>query len=387
MLGNALLWEALNHRNYKCYCVSPSYKQASNIYQTLIDAVGNKSYGIVRSKNKTRLEIEFINGSRIKFASAEQGVDALRGYSADFLVIDEGCFISDDVFFTAVLPWVSKTNGNVICCSTPWIRQGWFHTYYQYGLDPAKKNVVTIDWSEEKFKESISLCISAERLAEIKAQIPERVFNTEYLGMWADSDGMVFQNIRNCIEHNKIKPEDKLFCGIDWSNQTNNDATVLSIFNQDSKMVYLKYFNNLTPLKQIDVLAHELEPIWKQIVVCVCESNSLGQPYADLLRERVKAWSQSGAEKIVDFTTTNKSKGTIVTNMQVALEKGEVKLLDDETLINQFSYFSCEYNPKTHNVSYAAPNNLHDDLVLATLFAYEGLKTNNQIGVYNISVI
>lgn len=380
MLGNALLWEALNHKMYKCYCVSPSFKQASNIYQTLIDAVGPKKYGIVKNKNKTRLEIEFINGSRIKFASAEQGVDALRGYSADFLCIDEGCFIQDDIFYTAVLPWVSKTNGNVICCSTPWIRQGWFHTYYQFGLDPNKKNVVTIDWSDEKFKESIALCISAERLAEIKAQIPARIFNTEYLGLWADSDGLVFQNIRKCVEHNEIKPTDKLFVGLDWSNQGENDDTVISIFNQDAKQVFVKKFNNLSPLKQIDVIYKELEPYLNQIAVITSETNSLGKPYTDLLKQK----SQVITNKLVEFTTTNGSKNAIVTNMQVALENNEVKLLDDDALINQFSYFSCDYNPKTRNVTYGAPQGLHDDIVLATLFAYDGLRLNNKRGVYKV---
>ena len=169
---------------------------------------------------------------------------------------------------------------------------------------------------------------------------------------------------------------------MDWSNQGENDDTVISIFNQYGKQVYLKYFNNLTPLKQIDKIYNELEPILNQIQLINSESNSIGTPYTDLLKQR----SQILAQKINYFNTSNTSKNSAVLNMQTALENGEATLLPDDKQTRQFSYFSANYNPRTRNVTYAAPEGLNDDTVMATIMAYDAYKNGNIIGQYTISI-
>ena len=48
---------------------------------------------------------------------------------------------------------------------------------------------------------------------------------------------------------------------------------------------------------------------------------------------------------------------------------------------------TAEYNAKTRNVSYNAPNGLHDDICIAMMLAYDAYKNGKIIGNYNISVI
>ena len=220
--------------------------------------------------------------------------------------------------------------------------------------------------------------MSKERLEEYRKILPKNVFLTEYLGEWLDDDGVVFSNLKKCIQHNTVSQTDRLFFGVDWSNQTDNDETVLVAFNQFGKMVFLKYFNNLTPLGQIDIIYKELEPYLKQISVIASETNSLGEPYTELL----KAKSQILSQKVNGFNTSNQSKNAIVTNFQVALENGDATILDDEHLVSELGYFSAEFNPKTRTVTYNAPQGLHDDCVMATLIAYDAYKNNNVKGVY-----
>ena len=378
MVANLLLYFAINYANTKNYCLSPSFKQAKNIYQTIVDAIIKS--GVVKSKNKTDLIITLINGSTINFKSAEQR-EQLRGYTADFLCIDEAAFIPDSIFHL-VLPWVDAKKAPILMVSSPFTKNGFFFQYYCYGKENSH-NTVTIDWSDEKYKESIEQILSASKLEEYRSVLPHNVFLTEYLGEWLDDDGTVFINISKCLKENGIKPTDKLYVGLDYSNQGENDDTVISIFNQYGQQVYLKYFNNLTPLGQIDVIYKQLEPYLKQIQAINSESNSIGQPYSDLLKEK----SQILAQKMNLFNTSNTSKNAAVLNMQTALENGEATLLPDEKLKSQFGYFSAEYNPKTRNVTYAAPQGLHDDVVMATLLAYDAYKNGRVIGNYNISVI
>lgn len=377
MIANLLLYFAINYNNTKNYCLSPSFKQAKNIYQTIIDAIAKS--GIVQTKNKTDLVITLINGSTINFKSAEQR-EQLRGYTADFLCIDEAAFIPDNIFYL-VLPWVDAKKAPLLMVSSPFIKDGFFYRYYNYGKDHTH-NTETVDWAEELYRESVELILPKEKLLEYKEVLPANVFKTEYLGEWLDDDGTVFINITNCLEENHIDRNDRLFVGLDWSNQGQNDDTVISMLNQNGEQVYLKYFSNLTPLKQIDTIFNELEPFLKQIVSINSETNSLGTPYTDLLKNK----SQILAQKINGFNTSNTSKNAVVGKVQVALEQEKIKLLPDEKLKRQFSYFTAEFNPKTRNISYNAPQGLHDDIVIATLLAYDAYDTGMATGNYNVDV-
>jgi hypothetical protein len=60
----------------------------------------------------------FKNGSEIRLFSAEQGSDALQGYTCELLIIDEAAYLNPDVI-DAVMPYVNTTKGPIIMFSTP----------------------------------------------------------------------------------------------------------------------------------------------------------------------------------------------------------------------------------------------------------------------------
>lgn len=375
MISNLLLYFSINFSKTNNYCVSPTLKQSKAIYKVIMDAIG--SSGIVKTKNVTDLTITLINGSTINFKSAEQRT-ALRGFTADFLCIDEAAFIPDEIFYL-ILPWADAKKAPILMTSTPFVKGGFFFNYFNYGLENSH-NTVTINWSDPKYKESIEQILPPEKLEEYRQVLPKNVFRTEYLGEFLDDDGSVFTGVKECLKDAVIAPYDRLYVGLDFSNQGENDDTVISVFNGNGEQVYLKYFNNLSPLNQIVKIVDELEPYADQIDVISCELNSIGTPYTDLIKEK----SQLLADKVTGFQTSNTTKNAIVLNMQTALEKKDVTLLPDDKEIRQFGFFTATYNPKTRNVSYAAPQGLNDDLVMATLIAYDAYKNGTEIGNYNI---
>lgn len=378
MIANILLYYAINFTKTKNYCVTPTLKQAKEIYKTITGAIAES--GIVKSSNATDLIIRLINGSSINFKSAEQGEDNLRGYTCSgILCIDESAFIEDNIF-NVILPWVDFYHANILLTSTPFIKSGFFYTYYNYGLEH-QHNCETVDWCDEIYKEDIEKVMSPERLEMYKQTLPKNTFKTEYLGEWLDDDGAVFVNFNNCLKDVSIGKNDKLYVGLDWANQGENDYTVISIFNQNGEQVFLKYFNDLTPTGQIDVIEKILNPLLNQIVCIQSELNSIGTPYSDLLKKR----SQIYTNKVIGFNTSNTSKNAIVLNMQTAFEQKQVTLLYDEKQRREFGYFTATYNAKTRNVSYAAPKGLHDDCVMATLLAYDAYKNSSLTATYSFS--
>lgn len=359
----------------KNFLISPTLRQARNVYNSIISGLKGAP-GLIKIANSIELNLVFANDSSIRFLSAEMSAEALRGYSCNGITVyDEMAFIPAATF-EVTRPFVDFAKAPILMCSTPFIKspESVFWRYYCYGLTK-EHNTVLYDWSDEKYRESIEKILSPETLAEYKKVLPERVFRQEYLGEWLDDgEGQVFQNITNCIgQPTTILPNDRLFAGIDWSNQLGEDYTVLSVFaDRGGKpvQVLLKYWNNLpSPTSQIDAIYKELEPFLSQIVVTLSETNSIGSPYTTLLQER----SHTLAQKIEGWTTSNSSKGTLVANFQVALEQGQIALLPDDRQKQQLQAYSCEYNPRTHNLSWNAPFG-NDDICIADMLALQAFK-------------
>ena len=374
MIANILLWYAINHKKTRNIYIGPTLKLGKELFKTIVTAIIKS--GIVKSSNATDLYITLINGSSISFKSAEQK-DNLRGFTVSgILCIDEAAYISDEVN-DIIKPWTDFYNANTLICSTPFTKSGFFYKYYCYGLEHSH-NTVSIDWCDDIYLEDIQRVMPPERLEEYRLTLPSRIFRTDYLGEWIDEDGALFTGFKKCVEINSIKPTDRLYGGLDWSNQGNNDDTVLSFFNQEGKQVYLKYFNDLSPMKQIDFIYDELKPLQNQIVVLQPELNSLGTPYTDMLKSR----SQIIANKVKGFNTTNKSKDTLVSELSVAFEKQEIRLLDDDKQLRQLGYYTATYNPTTKNVSYNAPQGLNYDIVIADMLAGDAYKNGSAVVQY-----
>ena len=381
LIANLLLYYAINYKGTKNYVLSPTLKQGKNIYKSIINAISG--CGIIKSKNATDLFITLINGSSISIKSAEQK-ESLRGETCTgILCIDECAYISSEVY-NIVKPWCDFHKAVTLMVSTPFVKSGFFWEYYNHGLN-REYNCVSIDWSDEKYQDDMDFILPPSKLEEYRKLLPKNVFLTDYLGIFIDDDGTVFTDFKKCINKNEIKDSDKLYLGVDWAAGVESDDTVVVAFNQYGKQVYLDYFNKLTPTQQIDRIEKFIVQYKNQIAVVQTELNSLGTPLTDFLKNRSQL--KTIINKFVGFNTTNQSKNAIVQNLQLAFEQKEIEILEDEKQIRELATYTAEYNAKTRNVSYNAPNGLHDDICIAMMLAYDAYKNSRVIGNYNISVI
>lgn len=376
LIANLLLYYAINYKGTKNYVLSPTLKQGKNIYKSIINAISG--CGIIKSKNATDLFITLINGSSISIKSAEQK-ESLRGETCTgILCIDECAYISSEVY-NIVKPWCDFHKAVTLMVSTPFVKSGFFWEYYNHGLN-REYNCVSIDWSDEKYQDDMDFILPPSKLEEYRKLLPKNVFLTDYLGIFIDDDGTVFTDFKKCINKNEIKDSDKLYLGIDWAAGVESDDTVIVAFNQYGKQVYLDYFNKLTPTQQIDRIEKFIVQYKNQIVVVQTELNSLGTPLTDFLKNRPQL--KAIINKFVGFNTTNSSKNAIVQNLQIAFEQKEIEILEDEKQSRELATYTAEYNAKTRNVSYNAPNGLHDDICIAMMLAYDAYKNGKIMGAY-----
>lgn len=376
LIANLLLYYAINYKGTKNYVLSPTLKQGKNIYKSIINAISG--CGIIKSKNATDLFITLINGSSISIKSAEQK-ESLRGETCTgILCIDECAYISSEVY-NIVKPWCDFHKAVTLMVSTPFVKSGFFWEYYNHGLN-REYNCVSIDWSDEKYQDDMDFILPPSKLEEYKKLLPKNVFLTDYLGIFIDDDGTVFTDFKKCINKNEIKDSDKLYIGVDWAAGVESDDTVIVAFNQYGKQVYLDYFNKLTPTQQIDRIEKFIVQYKNQIAVVQTELNSLGTPLTDFLKNRSQI--KTIINKFVGFNTTNQSKNAIVQNLQIAFEQGLIEILEDEKQSRELATYTAEYNAKTRNVSYNAPNGLHDDICIAMMLAYDAYKNGKIMGIY-----
>ena len=81
---------------------------------------------------------------------------------------------------------------------------------------------------------------------------------------------------------------------------------------------------------------------------------------------------QNAGVYVTGFTTTNATKANAIQLLELAFERGDIQLLDDENQINELMAYQSEKLP-SGLVRYGSPDGLHDDTVMALAIAWQGI--------------
>lgn len=377
MAENILLKVAIEHNRTLSCLVEPTLDQARRVYKEMVKAI--EQTPVIKRKNDSLLELELINGSTIIFKSAEQR-DNLRGFTVTgILVVDECAFIQDDIF-DILQPTTDVHSAPILLISTPKLKQGFFYRYYSAGLSGDNPNIVSIDFNQY----DTSFLLPKDKLEQYRTMMPKAQFTTEYLGNFLDSDSILFSNINECVS-TPTQGWNELYVGIDWGSGAGGDYTSVCGFNERREMVFIDYFNDKSTFEQARYIADLLALNGGKVKNVLAESNSIGTPMIALLKDELDKRNKRDISHLVTpFVTTNSEKVRLVNQLQVALEQKAVTLLDDRGLLVQLSAYEATYNPKTNNVSYNAPQGLHDDNCISTMLALDALEGGRRMGVYTL---
>ena len=374
MAENAILDMAINHRGTLSCLVEPTLDQARRVYKEIVKAIEHTP--VIKRKNDSLLELEFINGSSVIFKSAEQR-DNLRGFTVTgLLVVDECAFIQDDIF-DILLPTTDVHSAPILLISTPKLKQGFFFRYWSAGSEGTNPNIVSIDFNEF----DTSFLLSPDKLEQYRQMMPKAQFTTEYLGEFLDSDSILFTNLRECVA--EPGKDGDIFVGIDWGSGAGGDYTSVTAFTSERRMAFTDYFNDKSTFEQARYIADLLCLYGNRVKVVKAESNSIGTPMIALLKDELDKRNRRDLSRVIEpFVTTNAEKVRLVNQLQVALEQKTVSLVDDRGLLSQLAAYEATYNPRTGSVSYNAPAGLHDDCCISTMLALDALGASARRGNY-----
>ena len=338
---NQIYYWLFNDKGCKCAWVSPIYKQSKKVFDEMVAAFPT---GIIKS-NASDLIIK-VGNSQLQFFSSER-YDNLRGFTFDYLVCDEFAFMDEQAWTEVLRATVLVKGKKVLLISTP---KGKNHFYRLYNLETESSQYKSFTMTSY---DGLAL---AEEIDDARRTLPDHVFRQEYMAEFVEGGASLFPELQ--IDNN-AQITKNTFAGLDVGRA--DDYTVLAIYNDVGKQIYVNRWRQMDWSSIIREVVSILNRFKPEVMI---EVNGLGDPIFEQVQ---KAYTGL----CYPFVTTSKSKQDIIEQMIVANNNKEFSILDEAWLVNEFKVFTYEYNPKTRNVRYAAPNGFHDDGIMGSAIGYE----------------
>jgi hypothetical protein len=329
-------------------------------YEKAVNFLGNTLHGT--KFNSTYKTIKFNNGSKIRFYGAENET-SIRGNTFDFIIVDEACYVKDEVWQASITPTISramaKGYGKVLLASTP-KNKNWFYDYF---------NNTSKDFKQVKFT-SYESGLSGDVIKEVdkqKALLPKAIFENEYMAEFLEGSRGMFDLDR--IIFNKIETITDLkgvVAAVDWGME--NDYTVLSILNAKKQIICIQRWRKVEWHTVISEINTKLREYGNPLVYA--EKNGIGNMPTKELKRLYGAtyeWITTAANKTEIITRM--SKDLLTTKVQDKLYLPDIDYVKEE--FGNFGFHYENGNMKFGNMK----KDINDDTVMSIAIANANFKT------------
>ena len=366
LLVNLILYYAINDKGSKIGIIAPIYQQARKLMEDLYEAI--KDSGLVETTNFSNFEIKLKTGSKVYFRSSERE-DGLRGYTFDYLFMDEAAYQSEDAWKKAIQP-TALVHGKKVCLFTTPRGRDWVYNMFQLGENPEYPNYASV-----RMEQGDNPYIDKEEIEGAKRTLPENIFRAEYLGEFLEGESQVFQNYNNNTFNSYPEPIGQVFAGMDTGQSS--DYTVAVFMDSKGRIIDI-YRDNQKTYEQMTT--EVLTRVRKWNANLLVETNSIGGPVFEALK---KQWSNTHP-----FNTSNSSKREIVESLILGFNEGSVQIPSvdmHQELHRELEMFEMSYNPTTRTVRYAARPPFHDDIIMALCISNYNRLQNKSYGQYVVT--
>lgn len=393
-----ILSHSLSHkspRGGKIYAwLNPVYNPQGKESFRVMKTFAESGKLISKSIETPPMEIRFINGDKVVFYSADQP-DNLRGGQYDGVIINEAGLITDldELWAGPIAAMLLDRAGWAWVQGTP-KGKGALHKFFIRGLDEHTSEGKPNPWKSYRFPTKTNPFISSTELDRLKEELPEDMFQQEFLAEFLDSGGAVFrglQKMRERSEHTKLLPQaDMCRVGVDLAKHT--DFTTLVALDPSSSVIGFDRFNQL----DWGIIVQRIERFCSRFRgTVILDASGVGDPIYENLA------AKGLAIKPIKFT--NERKAQMVQNLMLLIEDEVVRIpwplyqtdstTDTAHIWKELEAYSYVITA-TGRIRYEAPRGFHDDCVTALFlaasqlapqisssFIHQSLDVTREIGV------
>lgn len=341
---NLILYWLLSTPKQRGGYVAPTFSQAKSVLDQIVESAKD----LVVSSNRMDATVSFINGSTLKFLSADSA-DNIRGFRFEYLIIDEAAYVKETTLGTTILPTLNPNGKKCLMVSTPKGKNHFFNWYN-------KPDVVSMAFPLDQCP-----YVSNVLVEEARRSLPNDLFRQEFLAEFVDSGNDVFVGIDkvSTVGIFSLQHRVDVFAGIDTG--LTDDMSVLTLVDTTGRVRWIEAINNL-PIQTIadrfiDTMKHF------NIVGGYIETNGVGRGMYDLVSPAFK--------KIKAFNTTQDNKTEMVRKLIGDIESMNIELPSRDLcpqLHNEFSTYT--YKMSTNGkLSFSHMPGSHDDYVDSLMLA------------------
>lgn len=333
---------------------APTYKMMSDFWRETERTVRP----VVTRANASEHRLELMTGGVIDMWSLDSP-DVARGRKYARAIVDEAAMIAalGEAWQAVIRPTLADFEGDAWFLSTP-RGMNFFRTIYGYGQDASMP-----DWASWQMPTSANPYIKPGEIAAMKRELPERRFAQEVEAVFLEDGGGVFRRVAASI---RATPQDEpqaghqYVMGVDLARRM--DYTVLSVIDMTTReQVWIDRFNQIDWSLQVGRITVAAQRFG--VVQVLVDQTGVGDPIVEQLRRELPG--------VVGFIFSNASKAQIVEGLALALERGELAILDEPVQTAELQAYESERLP-SGLVRYSAPEGQHDDTVMALALSWQG---------------
>ena len=330
--------------------VAPTYDIADIGFETVGDIIPDP---LVEDTKRTKPKaIELVNGSTISFRSADRE-DSLRGEGIDLLILDEAAMIADRAWQKELRPTLSDTLGDMVAISTPKGRN-WFFEWFERGQSDDHPDVAS--WQSSTYDNPH---IPDSEIDSARDEVPERVFEQEYLAEFKEESGGVFTDLGDRLftaDYPLGEAVGDAPYAHGWDLARHQDYLVGIVVDASGRIVHFERSqNDAWPQIQqkIEAAADEYPGI---VAIDASRDNKIVADLAD------------AGVSIEPVKFSPQKKRELIENLITRIENGELTAPDIGQLRHELSVFEYDVT-RGGTVRYDAPEGFHDDTVDALALA------------------
>jgi hypothetical protein len=321
----------------------------------------------------SRSQITLSNGSTIRSVPASPR--RVRGQAIDLLILDEACFIDEEIWTAARYTIIARPGSRVVMASTPWgAADRFFAVHYRAGT------------SGDEFTESfhwpstVSPLVDQELLGMWQRTATDREYRREVLAEWVDDAGAYFTSaeLTNALVDDELVPPAEahgrhVVGGVDWGFSADANALVVvratesyADGSQSYGVSWCEEHFNLPYSKFIDRVALTARPGAYRYAALMSEENGVGaMPSQELARRGLP---------VVPVYTTAALKEEAFATIKFLLQRDRLQLpVKAPALLGQLAALEFEERD-AGSMRIAVPERAgHDDLATAFALAALGL--------------